>query len=212
MASKTLYQPVFHLEPACVGIYYDRRINQNLHHIIKSNQRIKHTFLFITPDLSQSEPSSLLQLPMMSHIASFWKRKICSRIFRILAIFPQIHSLPFTDDLPSPLLSLFMKGPGRPEAQYYHQVFLSESINAEEIKSIDFFWISEIGCWFVRLLTMATEAEWRVMFQISERDFLPTSQMDLEDHSTTLNYIWWFSFFLGNSNIKTRAGWKRFCI
>ena len=75
----------------------------------------------------------------MSHIASFWKRKICSRIFRILAIFPQIHSLPFTDDLPSPLLSLFMKGPGRPEAQYYHQVFLSESINAEEIKSIDFF-------------------------------------------------------------------------
>ena len=125
----------------------------------------------------------------MSHIASFWKRKICFRIFRILAIFPQIHSLPFTDDLPSPLLSLFMKGPGRPEAQYYHQVFLSESINAEEIKSIDFFWISEIGCWFVRLLTMAAEAEWRVMFQISERDFLPTSQMDLEDHSTTLNYI-----------------------
>ena len=170
----------------------------------------------------------------MSHIASFWKRKICSRIFRILAIFPQIHSLPFTDDLPSPLLSLFMKGPGRPEAQYYHQVFLSESINAEEIKSIDFFWISEIGCWFVRLLTMAAEAEWRVMFQISERDFLPTSQMDLEDHSTTLNYIskisknikiseniqvskylnisQSFSFFLGNSNIKTRAGWKRFCI
>ena len=46
MASKTLYQPVFHLEPACVGIYYDRRINQNLHHIIKSNQRIKHTFIY----------------------------------------------------------------------------------------------------------------------------------------------------------------------
>ena len=49
---KPCISPYFTSSPPGGWIYYDRRINQNLHHIIKSNQRIKHTFLFITRDLS----------------------------------------------------------------------------------------------------------------------------------------------------------------
>ena len=94
---------------------------------------------------------------------------------------------------PSPTPFSFYEGPrakaGGPEAQYYHQLFLSDPMQPKsksQTSFLSFFpWLDVGLCDFLQW----PPTEWRVMFQISGRDFLLPSQMDLKDHSTTLNNI-----------------------
>ena len=96
---------------------------------------------------------------------------------------------------PSPTPFSFYEGPRAkadgPWAQYYHQLFLSDPSSMQrksKSQTIIIFlnpWLDVGLCDFLQW----QPTEWRVMFQISGLDFLPPSQMDLEDHSTTLNNI-----------------------
>ena len=90
--------------------------------------------------------------------------------------------------LPPPLPSLFMKGPGQRLMPNITTNSFLAGPSPMQTKSKSQFSESVIGCWFVRLLTMA--ADWVTCYVRNIwAPFLAPTQMDLENHSTTPNNI-----------------------
>ena len=89
-----------------------------------------------------------------------------------------------------PLPSLFMKGPGQRLTGLRPNITTNSFLagpSPMQTKSKSQFSESVIGCWFVRLLTMA--ADWVTCYVRNIwAPFLAPSQMDLENHSTTQHF------------------------